>query len=199
MFAANLLPRATCSSASSARAPRGPHSSWGQATNANSCSAEIRNVGATRTPNVTVALKGSRPGEAAVELAREVVRDVPLTGSASVVLPWKAAPGTHQLKVVVDPDGESGDTNRDNNEAMVTIAVPGEASIPAVRIVEPAEGAVLKDTIFSVKVQATDAGGLARVEGRVDGGLFKESVASGPQLAREADRVFRRIYGVSSE
>ncbi len=140
----------------------------------------VRNVGATRTHDVTVALARSEPGGKSIELARVRLADVPLIGSMPARLPWKAAPGRHSLRVVVDPDNECGDQTRDNNEAIVTFVIPGDDARPTLKVTEPADSSTLKDTIVPIRVEAQDDSGVARVELRIDSSLFTEMQATEP-------------------
>ena len=142
----------------------------------------VRNVGATRTADVEVALLRAEPGGAGVELARVRLKDVPLMGPSPARLPWKAGAGIHQLKIVVDPDEKAGDGIRQNNEAMVTLTVPGDDAKPSLKVLEPAEGSVVTDTILALKAEAKDDGGIARVLARVDGGLWQEFSSSGGDI-----------------
>lgn len=131
----------------------------------------LRNVGATRTNGVTVAMVRSAPGGEGVELARQTVDDVPLTGSVPVRFDWKAGAGTHSLKIIVDPQNMVGDTNRDNNEAIAPLVVPGDDAKPTIKVLEPADGAALKQTAVGLRLEAKDDSGIARVEVRIDNGL----------------------------
>jgi len=132
----------------------------------------VRNVGATGVRSIPVVLMVSAPGAPGVVIARDEIQDVPLLGSKSVRLPWKAAAGTHTLRVVVDPDNLCGDVDRSNNEALLTVTVPGDDAKPVVKISEPADGSALKTTITAVKAEAEDDGGVSLVEARVDNGLW---------------------------
>jgi len=142
-------------------------------------SAPIRNLGAARTDKLTVALVRSLPGERGVELTRTEI-DAPMTGRAVASLPWKAAPGKHTLKVVVDPDNDFNETNRDNNEAMVSFTIAGEDAKPTLAITSPAKDAALTDTLCPIEAQATDDNGVAKVEAQVDGGLWRELAPATP-------------------
>lgn len=132
----------------------------------------LRNVGATRTNGVTMALVRSAPGGEGVELSRQAIEDVPLSGSVPVRFAWKAGAGTHSLKVVIDPASEIGDTNRDNNEAILSLTVPGDDAKPTIKVLEPADGAALKQTAVAVRAEAKDDSGIARVDVRIDSGLW---------------------------
>ncbi|MBI2931258.1 MAG: hypothetical protein HYY16_06375 [Planctomycetes bacterium] len=130
--------------------------------------AVIRNVGAARTRSVGVALM---IGEA--ELTRAYATDVPLTGGVTVQLSWTAGPGAHTLKVVLDPDGETPDVNRDNNVAMIPVTVPGDDAKPTVKIVEPRADATFDDPKVKIVAEAADDAGIARMEYSIDQGLWR--------------------------
>ncbi len=138
----------------------------------------VRNIGATRTSDVEVALICSSPGGPGTEISRNRLDAVPLVGAARVTIPWKAAAGVHQLKIVVDPDGRSGETNRQNNEAMITVTVPGDDEKPVLQVLEPSADSAT-DSIVVVKVNATDDSGISRVEARVDGGVPRPLASTG--------------------
>jgi hypothetical protein len=122
---------------------------------------------------VAVALVRSRPGEAGVELSRINVESVPLVGAVTARIPWKAAAGTHQLKVRVDPDNTVNDANRTNNEAMISLTVPGEDAKPTVKVTSPADGATLAGAACGLTAEATDDSGVEAVHARIDGGLWQ--------------------------
>ena len=134
-------------------------------------SVPVRNVGATRTAAVAVALMKKAPDGQMFELASSWVEEVPLTGARQARVSWIASSGAHTLWVVVDPDGESGDVSEANNRAAITVVVPGDDAPPEVSFVEPAEGAVLTDTVVPVVVEARDDDAVARVAISIDGGL----------------------------
>jgi hypothetical protein len=136
----------------------------------------LRNLGAARAPAVTVALLRSGPGRADVEWGRVVVEDVPLFGAATVRIPWTAAAGTHRLRAVVDPDGETKDRDRANNEAVLTVSVPGDDAPPTLEVLNDKEGQVLSDTVVVIRARAADDSGIARVEARIDDGLWQPLV-----------------------
>jgi tetratricopeptide (TPR) repeat protein len=143
--------------------------------------APIRNVGAAGTDTLTVALVRSLPGERGVELTRTEI-EAPMTGRVVASLPWKAAPGQHTLKVVVDPDNDFGETNRGNNEAVVSLAIAGEDAKPTLIISAPVKDAVLADTLCPLEVRADDDTGVAKVEAQVDGGLWRELAVAAPPV-----------------
>jgi len=142
-------------------------------------SAPIRNVGAARTEKLAVALVRSLPGERGVELTRAEV-DAPMSGRVMASLPWKAAPGKHTLKIVVDPDNDLAEPNRDNNEAMISVDIAGEDAKPTLTIVSPAKDSTLADTLCPIEAQAEDDNGIAKVEAQVDGGLWRELASGAP-------------------
>ncbi|MBK8975489.1 MAG: hypothetical protein IPM29_06155 [Planctomycetes bacterium] len=132
----------------------------------------LRNLGAAATHDVAVALIAGE-GDAAVELARQYVEDVPLVGSRDVRFRWRAGAGQQVLRVVVDPDGELDDWSATNDEARIALAVAGDDAPPSLELAGLDPGARLDDTRFDLGVTAGDDGGIARVEARVDGGLWR--------------------------
>ncbi len=144
----------------------------------------IRNMGARSTPAVTVALFDQRSGQGKMEVSRVELDDVPVNGVVPVTLPWKTSGGSHQLTVVIDPEGEGGDDNRSNNEASLFVTVPGDDEPPRVRITTPADGSVLHQAVTSIRVLAEDEAGIDRIMASVDGGLRNS-------LRRQAEGEYR--------
>lgn len=134
----------------------------------------LRNLGAAGSDRVEVALSRAVPGGTAIELSRQAVEGAPLSGTSTVTFKWKAAAGTHSLRVIVDPDRTSGDPDAGNNTAMVSLTVPGDDAKPAIVLEGLQDGATVTDTGMHVKARATDDSGVSRVEARVDGGLWTE-------------------------
>ncbi len=144
----------------------------------------VRNLGATAPHCVDVVLFEAPPGKQRVELSRVPVEDLSTTKPVVVRLPWKTTGGMHVLCVAVDPDDIWDDANRPDNEASISVKVAGEDAKPTVRIVEPQDGAVLKQAIVPLKAEASDDGGVPRVEVRIDGGLWRRAACSGTLEAK---------------
>lgn len=138
----------------------------------------MRNLGPASAERVAVALVLSGAGQGDVELSRVYVEKPPLSGSTMIRVPWIAAAGTHTLKVVVDPDNELGDKNRTNQEAWLTVQVPGETTMPTLELLEPADGAMLKETVATIRANAAHEIGVARVQVQVDAGLWQDLSAT---------------------
>ena len=134
--------------------------------------ARVRNLGASRTRGVEVALFRSDPGRQGVELTRTLIEDVPLSAAVDVALPWTASAGRHVLSVVVDPDQRSGDTQRSNNAAQLSLSIAGDDAPPTVAIEAPEEGLESDQSTVPLTVVARDDSAIARVEARVDGGAW---------------------------
>lgn len=132
----------------------------------------LRNIGAARPERVTIALLRALPGEAGVELARTEIEAPPLDGRVLVRLAWRVSSGSHTLKVVVDPDNEYREPDRANNVAMISFTVPGDDAKPKIRLVSPADGTRVEGLVLPLQVEASDDGGIAKVEARIDGGLW---------------------------
>lgn len=139
----------------------------------------LRNLGAASTSGVTVALERAPPGGKPVELTRLWVETGGLQAATTVELPWVASPGLHQLRVAVDPGHEQDEIDRSNDVAMIAVEVPGDDAPPTLELGTPLEGAVSEDPVVPVMARARDDIGVARVELRVDGGLFAP-LAAGP-------------------
>jgi len=154
----------------------------------------VRNVGATRTSSVAVALMKDVGGGRRIELARTYALDVPLTGSVQTRIPWTAAAGAHTLWVVLDPEHETGDTNDGNDAAAISFEVPGDEGPPSLSIVEPEEGATFTDTVVPVIVEASDDDVVLGVEIAVGNGL-PVSLSPLPEPGRWSGRVLLQPGG----
>ncbi len=132
----------------------------------------IRSLGATTPGAVDVALQRATSAEAGVELARVTV---PLSAAPAgdiAELPWKAAAGTHTLRLVLDPDSKLADKSRQNNQASLTVTVAGEDARPTLGVTQPAANATFTDPVVPISATAADDSGVAMVEARIDTGLW---------------------------
>jgi hypothetical protein len=145
--------------------------------------ATVRNLGASRSGQVAVALLRAEPGKEGIEVARSYLEDAPLVGESTVRLSWMGVPGTHQLVVMVDPDDQVGDTARDNNRAVINLSVPGEHADPSMKIEVPASNArFAAGAGVELRVRAEDDCGVAAVEWSVAGGLYHALTSRGDGL-----------------
>lgn len=135
--------------------------------------ARLRNLGAAGAGPVEVALFDRRGRHEPVEVARKSVV-VPTEGETLVELAWTASPGRHELSLVIDPDHRANDLERANDRAVLDVKVPGDPEPPVVRITAPRADSVLKSPHVPLAVDAHDDIELARVEARIDGGLWHE-------------------------
>lgn len=131
----------------------------------------LRNLGAGTARRVAVALRFNAGGED-IELARAVLADVAPGASPLVTLEATAPAGEVVLKVVADPEKRVADSDRDNNEARVPFRAAGDAVKPAMGDVTPGDGARLAVPVVDLLAKATDDAGVARVDVRVDQGLW---------------------------
>ncbi|MFG0251874.1 MAG: Ig-like domain-containing protein, partial [Phycisphaerales bacterium JB038] len=134
----------------------------------------VRNVGASRTNAVAVALQKDMGRGEPLELGRIYLENVPLTGTSMARIAWTASAGNHSLWLVVDPDHEEGDTNPENNKAVIACNVPGDEAPPAISFQTPEDGGEFGDSVVAVEVEATDDTAVARVRLSVDGGVAEE-------------------------
>lgn len=132
----------------------------------------VRNLGVAPGGMVAVALSQSTPQGADIEIARHFLTGVPVNGVATARFSWNLAAGNQRLKVTVDPDVETKDANRANNEAFTWVEVPGDDGPPTVEVISPAGGAGLADPVVSIRARAQDDVRIARVDARVDGGAW---------------------------
>jgi hypothetical protein len=133
--------------------------------------APVRNVGAVRTNAVAVALMKDLGRGDSLELGRVYIEDVPLTGTLDARVDWTASAGRHTLWFVVDPDNETGDDNRVNNKAVISVDVPGDDAEPTVTFITPSDGDESDDSVITVEVEASDDRSVGRVQLAVDSGV----------------------------
>ncbi len=126
----------------------------------------IRNLGSTAPESVAVALFAEQ-----TEVARILADAVPLTGTAEIRIPWIAASGVRELRVLVDPDASSGDAQRANNEATLSVAVAGDTNAPTLAVESPLADSKFPSPVVPLKIRAQDDGGVPTVSVAVDGGL----------------------------
>ncbi len=145
--------------------------------------APLRNLGAVAAKEVAVAVFRQDVAGGRVELGRQYVETVPVGAKTVVAVPIQVPAGNYSLTVVVDPDRELADLDRDNDTGAVVVSVAGDPNVPTVQLLEPADGASLADSVTTVKVRATDDVAVARAELRVGGGLWAP-------MAHEGEGVF---------
>ncbi len=126
----------------------------------------IRNLGSTAPDSVAIALFAEQ-----TEVARIQADAVPLTGTATLRIPWIAAAGVRELRIVVDPEASSEDPQRANNEATLSVAVAGDTNAPTLAVESPLADSKFPSPIVPLKIRAQDDGGVSSVSVAVDGGL----------------------------
>ncbi len=135
-------------------------------------SVPLRNLGAGTARRVVVALRFNAGGDD-IELARTAIPAVPPGDAASTVELAATAPsGDVVLKVVVDPEKRLPDCDRDNNEARAPFKAAGDTTKPSLGEISPADGARLDEPVVALTAKATDDAGMARMDVRVDQGLW---------------------------
>ncbi|MDQ7779277.1 MAG: carboxypeptidase regulatory-like domain-containing protein, partial [Planctomycetota bacterium] len=133
--------------------------------------APLRNLGAGHARQVEVALCFNSGGED-VELARTAVAELAPTEVYQLTIAATAPAGDVTLKLVVDPDKRTGDSDPDNNEARAPFTAAGDATKPTLTVVAPADGASLAEPVAVIAVKAEDDQGIGRVDLRIDDGLW---------------------------
>lgn len=141
--------------------------------------ANIYNLGMDPGKEVAVALVMSLPGGTnPVEVARITVPEVPLYGPTPVKFPWIAVPGEHALRVVIDPDKKLEENSRFNNEALITVKVPGKDTPPKLEIRSPDQGQKFSKPKVQLDASGIDESGISLMEYRIDGGLWTQRQGS---------------------
>ncbi|MBI2923077.1 MAG: hypothetical protein HYY18_18640 [Planctomycetes bacterium] len=135
----------------------------------------VRNLGALAGHAVPVAVFREDPGSRPIELSRAVVDEVPAGAAATAEIPVRMGAGTWNLKVVVDPERVLPDLDRDNDSGTILVNVAGAVTKPEVKVLEPAEGARLEDTVAKVRAEVSGS----RADIRADRGPWKPLVVAG--------------------
>lgn len=148
-------------------------------------SVPLRNLGAAAARLVEVSLRFSAGGED-VELARTSIPEVLPSESVPLEIAAAAPAGDVTLKIVVDPDKKIAETDRDNNEARAPLKTAGDSEKPALAVSSPAENATLVDPVATLAAKAEDNAGVARVEVRVDQGLWSRLSRKGAAFEGKA-------------
>lgn len=135
-------------------------------------SAPLRNLGSGPARQVTVALYFGSGSTDDVELARTAIAEIPPNAAVDVVVEALAPAGDGVLRLVVDPDQSGKDADRVNNEARQPFRAEGDEEPPTLEIVDPKADAVFDTGVIGIKVEASDNEGIARVDVRVNQGLW---------------------------
>ena len=134
----------------------------------------LRNM-ASRSPNrLAVGLYREMPDGTQKELARTVVRHLPLDGVHDVKLPFRAPGGENTLQVILDPDDDLQDVDKSNNVASFFLAAAGDNQPPVLHISYPSAGKKLRGGIQDLSFSVKDDQELLSVQVAVDGGLWQE-------------------------
>jgi hypothetical protein len=131
----------------------------------------IRNLGSGSARKVTAALVFAAGGQD-VELARTAYAEIPPNGQILAEFTAPAPTGDVVLKVLLDPDKRSSDCDDSNNEARAAFKAEGDAVKPTLVVAAPAEGAALENPVVAILAEADDNEGIARVDVRIDQGLW---------------------------
>ncbi len=96
--------------------------------------ATVINAGAITASGVVVALTSDIG-----EVARTTLDDLAPGSLGVATLKWTPAPGSHLVRVVVDPDGEIAETNEDNNQVSISVMVisPDLSVVPSDISIDP--------------------------------------------------------------
>lgn len=134
--------------------------------------ATIANSGSITAENILVVVVSNGK-----ELDRTFVEDIPPGGLGVATLRWNAAPGSQLLRVLVDPDDDIAETEENDNEASMTMAVTSPDLAIAMRDItmDPGYPTEASDATIMVSVTnlAIQSAGPFDVHVSVDGTLFK--------------------------
>ncbi|MCK5252607.1 MAG: hypothetical protein KAQ96_06645, partial [Thermoplasmata archaeon] len=96
--------------------------------------ATVINAGAITASDVVVALTSDIG-----EVARTTLDDLAPGSLGVATLKWTPAPGSHLVRVIVDPDGEIAETDEGNNQISITLMVisPDLSVVPSDISIDP--------------------------------------------------------------
>lgn len=138
----------------------------------------LRNLGAAPARDVELALMRILPDGRREEQARTRVQAVGLDAPVEAALRWKIRGGLNKLVLVADPDKRFEDPDLANNEAQFMLSASGDDTPPVLKIVQPASGAVLKETVVWLELEVGDEAGPVAPLVSIDGGLWHEAPAA---------------------
>ncbi len=133
----------------------------------------VRNLGAGSGERLEVGLFLAIPGTEGKELMRQGVPAPGMMTDAPFEFIWPAAPGSHSLRVVVDPDNLIGELNRKNNAAIVGVTIPGDNAPPVLTVFKPERDLTAANGVVSLLATAVDEAGVIGVEVCIDGGMTR--------------------------
>ena len=143
----------------------------------------VRNLGVGTCESLQIGLFLAVPGTEGQEMERLTIAPPGMMTKKTFKFVWAAAPGSHSLRVVVDPDNLIGEMNRKNNAAIVNLAVPGDDTPPSLSVLSPEDGMVTSSGQVDLLAQATDDTGVIGVEVIVDGGAAQPLYRTGDGFA----------------
>ncbi len=130
--------------------------------------ATVINSGAIIAPGVVVSLTSDID-----EVARTVLDDLAPGGLGVATLRWTPAPGSHLVRVIVDPDGEVAETDESNNQMSITITVisPDLSVVPSDISIDPSYPTESSETTLRIVITNTEqlVAGPFKVHITVDG------------------------------
>ncbi len=85
----------------------------------------VFNNGTVNASNVAVLVKVD-----GVNLTRGTVSLIPMGNSSQFLCSWTAELGEHTIKVIIDPDNQTSELNKTNNQAEVTVDVSVDEAFP---------------------------------------------------------------------
>ncbi len=132
----------------------------------------VRNLGVASDGIVPVALSYAIPRGGEGELQRVFLPAIAASATQTAEFEWSLVAGQQRLRVTVDPDAETADVHRANNDAYIWVDVPGDDEAPRLEILSPVDGANLSEPVATLSVRADDDVRIERVEARIDGGLW---------------------------
>jgi len=130
--------------------------------------ATVINSGAIIASGVVVSLTSDID-----EVARTVLDDLAPGSLGVATLKWTPAPGSHLVRVIVDPDGEVAETDEDNNQISITIMVlsPDLSVVPSEISIDPSYPTESSETTLRIVITNTELlmAGPFKVRVTVDG------------------------------
>ncbi len=134
----------------------------------------VNNLGSMAVPDVDVALLRKTSGRKREEITRINVKDIALHGGSVARFNWKATAGSSSFFLVVDPDKQTNDLDRANNEANFFLPIKGEEKPVRITFQKPKPGTTVSGAHLILQATINQEAGTVEPALSIDGGLWTE-------------------------
>lgn len=145
----------------------------------------VRNLGSVAVPEADVVLFRETRGRAREEIARVVVDQVTLHGSATAKMAWKATAGSSKFILVADPDNQLDDLDTVNNEAVFFLPIKGEEKPIKITFNQPKTNVTSATPQVTLDATVNPEAGSVEQSLSIDGGLWSELAPTKEKIRAE--------------